>query len=121
MEKNSPTGIRTPVFHVTGEDTEPTILLEITEIKGKKGRVGSKVGQKVGQDKKKKGRYKKGIDKEDRERKGEADERKECIDSVAEWSKAIDLKSIILWMRRFKSCHCRFLEKRKDSTVEWGI
>ena len=31
MEKNSPTGIRTPVFHVTGEDTEPTILLEITE------------------------------------------------------------------------------------------
>ena len=29
-------------------------------------------------------------------------------DSVAEWSKAIDLKSIILWMRRFKSCHCRF-------------
>ena len=31
-------------------------------------------------------------------------------DSVAEWSKAIDLKSIILWMRRFKSCHCRFLK-----------
>ena len=31
-----------------------------------------------------------------------------CEDSVAEWSKAIDLKSIILWMRRFKSCHCRF-------------
>ena len=30
-------------------------------------------------------------------------------DSVAEWSKAIDLKSIILWMRRFKSCHCRNL------------
>ena len=27
---------------------------------------------------------------------------------MAEWSKAIDLKSIILWMRRFKSCHCRF-------------
>ena len=75
----------------------------------------------MGRIKKKKGRYKKGIDKEDRERKGEADERKECIDSVAEWSKAIDLKSIILWMRRFKSCHCRFLEKRKDSTVEWGI
>ena len=121
MEKNSPTGIRTPVFHVTGEDTEPTILLEITEIKRKKGRVGSKSGKKVGQDKKKKGRNKKGIDIKDRERKGEADERKECIDSVAEWSKAIDLKSIILWMRRFKSCHCRFLEKRKDSTVESGI
>ena len=48
MEKNSPTGIRTPVFHVTGEDTEPTILLEITEIKRKKGRVGSKSGKKVG-------------------------------------------------------------------------
>ena len=32
-------------------------------------------------------------------------------DSVAEWSKAIDLKSIILWMRRFKSCHCRFFKK----------
>ena len=48
MEKNSPTGIRTPVFHVTGEDTEPTILLEITEIKRKKGRVGSKSGMKVG-------------------------------------------------------------------------
>ena len=32
-----------------------------------------------------------------------------CKDSVAEWSKAIDLKSIILRMRRFKSCHCRFL------------
>ena len=31
-------------------------------------------------------------------------------DSVAEWSKAIDLKSIILWMRRFKSCHCRFFK-----------
>ena len=31
FDKNSPTGIRTPVFHVTGEDTEPTILLEITE------------------------------------------------------------------------------------------
>ena len=31
FSKNSPTGIRTPVFHVTGEDTEPTILLEITE------------------------------------------------------------------------------------------
>ena len=31
-------------------------------------------------------------------------------DSVAEWSKAIDLKSIILWMRRFKSCHCRFVK-----------
>ena len=29
---------------------------------------------------------------------------------MAEWSKAIDLKSIILWMRRFKSCHCRFLK-----------
>ena len=34
-----------------------------------------------------------------------------CEDSVAEWSKAIDLKSIILWMRRFKSCHCRFFKK----------
>ena len=45
MEKNSPTGIRTPVFHVTGEDTEPTILLEITNKKGKKGRVGKKVGK----------------------------------------------------------------------------
>ena len=33
-----------------------------------------------------------------------------CPDSVAEWSKAIDLKSIILWMRRFKSCHCRFFK-----------
>ena len=29
---------------------------------------------------------------------------------MAEWSKAIDLKSIILWMRRFKSCHCRFFK-----------
>ena len=34
--KNSPTGIRTPVFHVTGEDTEPTILLEITNISHEK-------------------------------------------------------------------------------------
>ena len=33
-------------------------------------------------------------------------------DSVAEWSKAIDLKSIILWMRRFKSCHCRFFKNK---------
>ena len=32
---------------------------------------------------------------------------------MAEWSKAIDLKSIILWMRRFKSCHCRFLKKKE--------
>ena len=31
FSKNSPTGIRTPGFHVTGEDSEPTILLEITE------------------------------------------------------------------------------------------
>ena len=29
-------------------------------------------------------------------------------DSVAEWSKAVDLKSISLWERRFESCHCRF-------------
>ena len=38
-------------------------------------------------------------------------------DSVAEWSKAIDLKSIILWMRRFKSCHCRFFKKVLESCV----
>ena len=30
-------------------------------------------------------------------------------DSVAEWSKAVDLKSISLWERRFEPCHCRFL------------
>ena len=30
-------------------------------------------------------------------------------DSVAEWSKACDSKSLLLWRRRFKSCHCRFL------------
>ena len=29
-------------------------------------------------------------------------------DSVAEWSKAVDLKSISLWERRFEPCHCRF-------------
>ena len=41
-----------------------------------------------------------------------------CEDSVAEWSKAIDLKSIILRMRRFKSCHCRFLfQPRADFCV----
>ena len=40
-----------------------------------------------------------------------------CPDSVAEWSKAIDLKSIILWMRRFKSCHCRFFKKVLESCV----
>ena len=40
-------------------------------------------------------------------------------DSVAEWSKAIDLKSIILWMRRFKSCHCRFLKKVLSRVVVW--
>ena len=39
-------------------------------------------------------------------------------DSVAEWSKAIDLKSIILWMRRFKSCHCRFFKKVLVVTIE---
>ena len=44
-KKNSPTGIRTPVFHVTGEDTEPTILLEITNNKGQKGSVGKKGGK----------------------------------------------------------------------------
>ena len=41
-------------------------------------------------------------------RRGVRSGRSVCPDSVAEWSKAIDLKSIILWMRRFKSCHCRF-------------
>ena len=40
-------------------------------------------------------------------------------DSVAEWSKAIDLKSIILWMRRFKSCHCRFFKKVLSRVVVW--
>ena len=30
-------------------------------------------------------------------------------DSVAEWSKAVDLKSISLWERRFEPCHCRFV------------
>ena len=30
-------------------------------------------------------------------------------DSVAEWSKACDLKSLLLRRRRFESCHCRFL------------
>ena len=29
-------------------------------------------------------------------------------DSVAEWSKACDLKSLLLRRRRFESCHCRF-------------
>ena len=38
-------------------------------------------------------------------------------DSVAEWSKAIDLKSIILWMRRFKSCHCRFFKNKSFACV----
>ena len=59
-----------------------------------------------------------------------------CEDSVAEWSKAIDLKSIILRMRRFKSCHCRFLfqperplcvsdvvdvddQSKQDNVAEW--
>ena len=43
-----------------------------------------------------------------------------CVeDSVAEWSKAIDLKSIILWMRRFKSCHCRFFKKFCSVGVVW--
>ena len=41
-------------------------------------------------------------------------------DSVAEWSKAIDLKSIILWMRRFKSCHCRFYKKVLSRVWEYG-
>ena len=26
---------------------------------------------------------------------------------MAEWSKACDSKSLLLWRRRFKSCHCR--------------
>ena len=30
-------------------------------------------------------------------------------DNVAEWSKACDSKSLLLWRRRFKSCRCRFL------------
>ena len=29
------------------------------------------------------------------------------IDNVAEWSKACDSKSLLLWRRRFKSCRCR--------------
>ena len=29
-------------------------------------------------------------------------------DSVAEWSKACDSKSLLLWRRRFESCRCRF-------------
>ena len=43
--------------------------------------------------------------------------RERCKDSVAEWSKAIDLKSIILWMRRFKSCHCRFFVQKMESRM----
>ncbi len=30
-------------------------------------------------------------------------------DSVAEWSKACDSKSLLLWRRRFESCRCRLL------------
>ena len=36
-------------------------------------------------------------------------------DSVAEWSKACDSKSLLLWRRRFESCRCRFSLFRFDS------
>ena len=35
-------------------------------------------------------------------------------DSVAEWSKACDSKSLLLWRRRFKSCHCRFYKVKGE-------
>ena len=37
---------------------------------------------------------------------------------MAEWSKACDSKSLLLWRRRFKSCHCRFLEGKREKTKE---
>ena len=42
-------------------------------------------------------------------------------DSVAEWSKACDSKSLLLWRRRFKSCHCRFLKGSQTHSVYVGI
>ena len=41
-------------------------------------------------------------------------------DSVAEWSKACDSKSLLLWRRRFKSCHCRFLVGKYMSGAKQG-
>ena len=38
-------------------------------------------------------------------------------DSVAEWSKACDLKSLLLRRRRFESCHCRFYCQWKREIV----
>ena len=44
-------------------------------------------------------------------------------DSVAEWSKACDLKSLLLRRRRFESCHCRFYQStptsKEEETNKW--
>ena len=37
---------------------------------------------------------------------------------MAEWSKACDSKSLLLWRRRFKSCHCRFFKEVKRERKE---
>ena len=50
-----------------------------------------------------KGRGKKGR----KGKKGKGRRRDIIEDNVAEWSKACDSKSLLLWRRRFKSCHCR--------------
>ena len=54
-------------------------------------------------------------DKKEQKRNGQGIE-----DNVAEWSKACDSKSLLLWRRRFKSCHCRFSRKERKQGKEGG-
>ena len=63
-----------------------------------------------------KGRGKKGR----KGKKGKGRRRDIIEDNVAEWSKACDSKSLLLWRRRFKSCHCRFLVGKYMSGAKQG-